>query len=936
MHRARSLIVSALGGLVVLTTPARPGAGTFDAVCPSYRITASVDVDSHLLEGVEELTVSNGGDAPLDRLVFNVYAAEDFADERAPLDLASNYFKVEVYPEGYSAGSCRAGPTTRDGLPAELAARDAGGTVWSLRLHPPLGPGEATTVVIPFRVELAHMLWLTGYHGGIDTYGYWYPLLAVHDENGWHPRPMGVNHQPFFAPSADYEVTIESGAGVVIAAPGELTGEVVAADGGVRRTFVLPHAREFAFCAGRGYSVEEVKSGVVTVRSYYTDGNSHFGRLAAEYAAEVLRYYSSLYTPYDLPTFSVIESRMPWMGNEFSGCIFIDGRAYDVPNVLQRHVEFLISHETAHQWWHHRVGNDQFSHSWLDEAFASYAQQLYLEGKYGVEDNYYELPEALSFLPTTSFREARRSRYIFAVRRGWDQAILTPIDSYTHYESAFVLPYDKGMWVLDMLRYLVGDDVYFDIQREYLERYAWLNATPEDFTAVAEDVSGEDLGGFFDDWLRTGKVCDYAVSESKTLPGPGTYLTTVTVERRGDIAMPIDVALVLADAGRVVERWDGRGAARVLTFETTSRPVRAVVDPDRRVLDAYPLNNSKPTSVRTVLSPYYAQAYDIYIFSRAEDYNLFIGTPINFFNVGLRVSGRAVHDHFWSADVRWDFHRQLLLKQVEGLLEHKPWPDTNTEVTLWHHEHIDEVGEMHRGARLGLFKELRSSIPSLDPLTNEIGVFVQRSDDWDIDYDYADALAGLQYRFDSRVPMWSPTSGYRGTLTAARAEDVLGADQRYNKFTADLRAYYELPIPADDHVAAVRVFGGLTNPPRRNLFSLGGVDSMRGYRQGRGDGASKLLGQVEYRFPISERRSETLLWRFITFNRLGGVLFFDTGRVWDDEYEEGDWREDVGLGLRFDTTILGFVERVMGRFDIAFPTDEWDHPQVWIFIGHTF
>ncbi len=62
-------------------------------------------------------------------------------------------------------------------------------------------------------------------------------------------------------------------------------------------------------------------------------------------------------------------------------------------------------------------------------------------------------------------------------------------------------PYERGAMTLQALREKVGDPVFFEIVREWYDRYKYSNATTADFIALSEEISGQQLDAFFDVWL---------------------------------------------------------------------------------------------------------------------------------------------------------------------------------------------------------------------------------------------------------------------------------------------------------------------------------------------------------------------------------------------------------------------------------------------------
>jgi aminopeptidase N len=144
--------------------------------------------------------------------------------------------------------------------------------------------------------------------------------------------------------------------------------------------------------------------------------------------------------------------------------------------------------------------------------------------------------------------------------------------------------YDKGAWVLHMLRGMVGDEAFFRGARTFLEAHRFAKAGTEDFRAALEKASGRDLGAYFDRWIY-GTGLPRLTYETRTEPAPGgRYRVRVDVRAEnlpGEV--PVGVTLV-GSSGRETHRASvGPGGGTVL-LETDERPRRVLLNDDRGLL----------------------------------------------------------------------------------------------------------------------------------------------------------------------------------------------------------------------------------------------------------------------------------------------------------------------------------------------------------------
>ena len=138
-----------------------------------------------------------------------------------------------------------------------------------------------------------------------------------------------------------------------------------------------------------------------------------------------------------------------------------------------------MAHELVHQWFGNSVSVENWKDIWLAEGFATYGEWLWLEHAEG--------PGAAE----AAVRNAYRELPVQHIPPGNPQAN----DLFNG--SIYV----RGGLTLEALRRRVDDETFFRILRTYLDRYKYGNASTDDFIAVAEEVSGEDLSAFFDAWL---------------------------------------------------------------------------------------------------------------------------------------------------------------------------------------------------------------------------------------------------------------------------------------------------------------------------------------------------------------------------------------------------------------------------------------------------
>lgn len=193
---------------------------------------------------------------------------------------------------------------------------------------------------------------------------------------------------------------------------------------------------------------------------------------------DMMRYFSATFGeyPFIMEKYGVAEFLWQFGAMEHQtitgvGSNFVNGKKYFTN---------LYVHELAHHWWGNAVGPASWKDIWLNEGFATYSEALYAEYNSG--------------------KEALQSAMVSKFDDNFKGKLYDPGDNL--FSNTI---YDKGAWVLHMLRKETGDSSFFNILRAYYEKYKYSNASTENFIKIAEDISKKDLGKFFDQWVYTGE-----------------------------------------------------------------------------------------------------------------------------------------------------------------------------------------------------------------------------------------------------------------------------------------------------------------------------------------------------------------------------------------------------------------------------------------------
>ena len=246
----------------------------------------------------------------------------------------------------------------------------------------------------------------------------------------------------------------------------------------------------------------------IPVWTYVFKENRKEGFYDYEAGVRPVTFFSQLIGPYPYEKLANVQSKTIFGGLENAGCIF-----YAENSVTGKgKAEGLMAHEIAHQWFGNSVTENDWYHIWLSEGFATYLTSVYLEKYYGKERLAQEMK---------SDREQVIKYYLKSPRPVIDSTITNLM------RLLSANSYQKGAWVLQMLRHEIGEETFWKGIRLYYERYRNNNALTADFENVMEEVSGKDLRYFFHQWL-------YVAGQ------PDLKITTMPTRRKGETEIVIE------------------------------------------------------------------------------------------------------------------------------------------------------------------------------------------------------------------------------------------------------------------------------------------------------------------------------------------------------------------------------------------------------------
>ena len=558
----------------------------------AYRITASLDEPSGVLTGHARIAYVNRSPDTLRDFSVHQYlnafrpgsrwAAADSVEQR---DRFQHLHDPDYAFERITAATLD-GRALRPDYPY---APDSTIAHWTLPR--PLAPGDSLLAEIDWQARPSTLPRRQGRQGRRFDFAQWYPKVVVYDKYGWEDHPLYPGGE-FYGEFATYDVMLDLPADQVIGATGvpvegdpgwehakadpalridyqrdwyhappaaRQCGEVTAGRKCVR--FHAEHVHHFAFSLNPAYVYEEGRYRDAVVRVLYQPADrATWGQgVAVRYTVMALAWLDSLYGGYQWPQLTNVH-RIEGGGTEFPMMI-MDGSAS--PG--------LIVHEAGHQYTMGQLANNEWREGWLDEGFSDFQEGWFFETHGGPPAYDGVEPDVLSL-------DLDR----------WSEPVSTVSEHYRDFLIYQEMVYVKAHLFFEELRYVVGDATMRRILRAYYARWKLKHVDEDAFRAVAEELSGQDLKWLFAEWLHATPLFDYRLKrvERRRLPD-GRWHTVVTVERRGDGRMPVEIG----DRDTIYARAIGEAATERVEFTTAKKPGRLTLDPRGRTHDYDMLNN---------------------------------------------------------------------------------------------------------------------------------------------------------------------------------------------------------------------------------------------------------------------------------------------------------------------------------------------------------
>jgi Peptidase family M1 domain len=582
----------------------------------AYEIDAKLDPTKHTIAASETLTYHNLTGKPQQTFPFHLYLnafqpQSTFMTEVRLAGTRGNGPDSQWDPKHY--GSITVDKLEVEGMgdltskmefiqPDDHNANDR--TVFQVSLPQPIAPGASVQFRMNFHDQLPKVVERTGYAHDFDMVGQWFPKVGVWWKNAWNCHQFHASTE-FFADFGTFDVKITLPPDEIVGAGGDLVSSVTNSDGTKTLTYHSEDVHDFSWTASPSFTVVEDSwtgsQGPVKIHLLMSPGHMSTAPRYVKVLKGTLELFDKWYGPYPYDRITVVDP--PHGGSDAGGMeyptLITAGTAWWMPQGLLA-PEVVTEHEFGHQYWYGMVATNEFEEAWLDEGINSYTEVKVMDALYGKDTSVMNFPFAHA-------GEAQLQRVSYLSEPDMD-----PISRFAWQfignNSYGGITYGKTATMLITLEKVIGEQTLRNALHTYFMRYRFTHPTGEDFLKTIEEVSGKDLRWYFNQAVYGTSVLDYEVGDAHSDPldwwvkrspfsndkdSNQVYRSYVTIQRKGDFVLPVDLVVKFDDNTTATEHWDGQDRWVRYHYDRKAKIVSAEIDPQHQItLDRNFFNNS--------------------------------------------------------------------------------------------------------------------------------------------------------------------------------------------------------------------------------------------------------------------------------------------------------------------------------------------------------
>jgi hypothetical protein len=519
-----------------------------------YKIEVEVEPSAYLFNGSEEVTYYNNSPDTLKQIVLRLYpnvfkkgSARDYA------------MSPEAVTDGVLIKKISVGDRSIN-LENQSIFRVTNTTA-GIYLSEPIPPKSSIDLEIEWSFSLSPKATLRmGIYDSTTVFiGYWYPQIAVYDDiNGWDYFNYG-GQEEFYNDFSNFEVSITVPNNFGVWATGELQNPeevlteniferysvanksddvvrivttsdmnlfTIYENGESKNTwkYKASNVTDFAFAFSDHYLwdglrtiIDSSNNQTVFLQAVYPANSPDFHDVA-EASKEIINYFSNEMPGIKFPFPSLVAFNNGRNGGGMEFPMMINDGS---PDVWENTVS-LTAHEMAHQYFPFFVGTNEKKYAFMDEGWAVMMIFKYMEKLTGINSRL--------------IRNVRDYEYLAGTEDDIPEMIPSLSLTYTAYRNS---AYDRSSIAYEILRDMLGDEIFLKALQEYINRWSGKHPTPYDFYFTFDEVTGQNLNWYWNPWFFGSGFPDLAIDKVLTNDGEAE----ISIRKVGNVPTPVKLKL---------------------------------------------------------------------------------------------------------------------------------------------------------------------------------------------------------------------------------------------------------------------------------------------------------------------------------------------------------------------------------------------------------
>ena len=325
------------------------------------------------------------------------------------------------------------------------------------------------------------------------------------------------------------------------------------------------------------YVVEQAHAGDVQVTAVHTAAGAKCAQLVLQTAVDVVAFYRKRFGFYPHRSLTIIPGMdYPAGGYPVATAMVAIHGEEQMEKKPGDHFRWITAHEIGHMYWSQHVlaqGKDDLD--WLMIGLGIFADREYRRAR--------GIMEPIGNLP---------ARYVNGMKEGLDTSMDLSSDQVELIDWSFnnVVEHGKSSAMMDALESTIGVSAFDRVYGRCLHEFRGRRMSWHDFERVCEEESGEDLGWFFESWVRTNQYAFYRITRHESTQRASGWHSDVEVVAKGTRHERVPVVATFSDGSQQTQRTDRLAAVNLLGFESKSQLKEVKLDPENTLwmLDSEP------------------------------------------------------------------------------------------------------------------------------------------------------------------------------------------------------------------------------------------------------------------------------------------------------------------------------------------------------------